>query len=92
MKRKSYDDQALVRAIAEGNKSYAQIARELGLNHQYVWAIARGMYRPELQERIRQARREVDAARLALARALGAALFGLAILLLQQKAKPVSEL
>ena len=79
MKRKSYDDEALVRAIAEGNKSYAQIGREMGLTRQQVWAVARGIYRPELQERIQQARQEVDAARLALARALADRLAGPAV-------------
>ena len=41
-RRKDYDDDALVRAIADGLKTYRQIGKELGLSGTMVWAVAHG--------------------------------------------------
>ena len=54
-KRKDYDD-ALIMAIARGDKTYAQIARELGLSESTVVQVAGGERRPDLQPRIQAVR------------------------------------
>jgi hypothetical protein len=54
-KQRDYDDNELVLALAAGNRSYAQIARDLGISRALVHAIAQGTKRPMLQERIRAA-------------------------------------
>jgi hypothetical protein len=66
-KRKTYDDTALVEDIAHGVKTLRQIAGELGLTYNYVYCIARGLSRPDLQERIQATRRDY----LSQARRLG---------------------
>jgi hypothetical protein len=54
--RKSYDENALVLALAAGGESCAAIARRLGLSPSYVRDIARGRAGRRLQTRIRRAR------------------------------------
>ncbi|KKK96002.1 hypothetical protein LCGC14_2667150 [marine sediment metagenome] len=54
-KFKDYDDDALVMAIARGDKSCTQIAREVGLSTQMVWQVSMGNRRPDLQPRIQAA-------------------------------------
>ena len=54
-KRKEYQDEELVLALAAGDRSHAQIAHDLGLSRGMVAAIARGERRPMLQERIEAA-------------------------------------
>ena len=54
-KQKEYQDEELVLALAAGDRSHAQIARDLGLSRAMVAAIARGERRPMLQERIEAA-------------------------------------
>lgn len=73
-KQKTYDDDALVLAIARGDKSYIQIAKEFGLSNQMVSAVARGICRPELLPRIQELERAFrdQARRLAMRMATGA--------------------
>lgn len=54
-KRKDYDDDALVLAIARGDKTYQQICGEFGISKSLVFKIVRGQARPELQPRIQAA-------------------------------------
>ena len=54
-KQKEYDDDALVLALATGEKSQAQIARDFGLSRTMIAGIARGERRPMLHERIVEA-------------------------------------
>ncbi|KPK86569.1 MAG: hypothetical protein AMJ81_00950 [Phycisphaerae bacterium SM23_33] len=56
-KRKTYDDEVLVLAIARGDRGYAEIAAEVGLSRETVAQIARGTRRPDLQPRIQAATR-----------------------------------
>ena len=49
---KEYDDDLLVRLIAAGELTHAQIARRVGLSQDMVQRIASGRSRPGLQERI----------------------------------------
>ena len=51
-KQKSYDDEALVLDIAQGNLTYEQIAKRHGLSAAFVGEIARGEARAELQQRL----------------------------------------
>jgi len=54
----------LVELIARGERSYARIAKELGLDEEVVAQVARGEFRPELYARIKAAQRGyVDEAR-----------------------------
>ena len=55
----TYDDDALVEAIARGDQACPQIAAELGMDRHYVAEIARGRVRHDLWPRIRAARRTV---------------------------------
>ncbi len=57
--KSSYDDEALVEAIARGDEPCSQIATRLGMDRHYVAQIARGEARQDLWPRIRAARREV---------------------------------
>jgi hypothetical protein len=50
-----YDDDALVMAIARGDRSYGLIAADHGLSESTVARIARGRQRPELQQKIQAA-------------------------------------
>jgi len=52
-----YDDDALVDLLADGGRTYEQIAEELGLSEGYVAKVARGERRPELQRRLLSGRR-----------------------------------
>ncbi len=54
-RQKRYDDGDLVLALAAGDRSYAQIARDLGISRTLVQEIAHGRKRPMLQERIHAA-------------------------------------
>lgn len=54
-KVKDYDDNELVLALAAGDRTYAQIARDFALSRTMVAAIARGEKRPMLYERIQAA-------------------------------------
>ena len=55
VRRKQYADDDLVLALASGERSYTQIAKDVGLSRGMVAAIARGEKRPMLQERIQAA-------------------------------------
>ena len=57
--KSSYDDEALVEAIARGDEPCSQIAARLGMDRHCVAQIARGEARHDLWPRIRAARREV---------------------------------
>ena len=52
-KRGTYDDEELLRLLAEPRLTYSAIAKRLGLTRQGISRIARGESRPELQGRIR---------------------------------------
>jgi len=52
---KEYDDELLVRLIAEGKLSFRQIAERVGISKSVVCNIARGLVRRELQPKIRAA-------------------------------------
>ena len=54
-RHKKYDDDELVLALAAGERSHSQIARDFGLSRTMITAIARGERRPMLQERIEAA-------------------------------------
>ena len=54
---KKYDEDLLVELLGAGELTYSQIARRIGLTREMVWAIATGRKRPDLQPRIREARR-----------------------------------
>jgi transcriptional regulator with XRE-family HTH domain len=56
-KKKNYDDEVLVMAIARGDKTYGQIAGQVGLSRKTVSRIACGTHRPDLQPRIQAATR-----------------------------------
>jgi len=51
-KRKAYDDDELVMAIASGAKSHRQIARDFGLSPTMIYFIVKGHKRPDLRARI----------------------------------------
>ena len=51
-KRKNYDDDELVLALAAGERSHSQIARDFGLSRTMIAGIARGERRPMLYDRI----------------------------------------
>lgn len=57
--KSTYDDEALVEAIARGDEPCSRIAARLGLNRHYVAQIARGHARHDLWPKIRSARRKV---------------------------------
>jgi len=52
---RKYDDEELVLALAAGEKTHAQIARDFGLSRSMVASIARGERRPMLHGRIQAA-------------------------------------
>ncbi len=54
-KKKEYDDELLVRLIAEGRLTFRQIAERVGLSKTMVRKIARGLSRRDLQPKIRAA-------------------------------------
>jgi len=68
MQEKDYDVDALVLALAMGEKTYAEIAAQFGLSTVYVGEISRGEKRPELQAKIEAATEGL----IAEARRLGA--------------------
>jgi len=68
MQEKEYNVDELVLALAMGEKTYAQIAEQLGLSAVYVGEISRGDKRPELQVKIEAATEGL----IAEARRLGA--------------------
>lgn len=52
-RRKShYDEDLLVRLVAEGRMSYRKIAQQLGISPNTVSTAARGVFRRDLYERI----------------------------------------
>lgn len=54
-KRKGDDESRLVELLARGERAYAEIARELGMDERTVAEIARGELRPQVYQRIRAA-------------------------------------
>jgi transcriptional regulator with XRE-family HTH domain len=58
-RRKQYDDDALVEALVRGEKTQAEIARDLGLHPNMVNFINTGRCRPDLQPRLQAARRAI---------------------------------
>ncbi len=54
-KRKDYDDDELVMAIAQGSKTYTQIARDFGISRTMLYYIISGKERPELQPKLKAA-------------------------------------
>jgi len=65
MRKKSNDNtDRLVDMLARGDRTYAQIAEELGLSEEVVAKVARGEMRPELYARIQAAEQAfIDEAR-----------------------------
>ena len=90
-RKKEYDDDALVLAIAQGHKSCAQIAREFGLSPSMVSYIASGSRRPELQPRIEAARRAFRQQALRLAARMAAPAVAKLAKLLAPETKPTAE-
>ncbi len=90
-RKKEYDDDALVLAIAQGHKSCAQIARELGLSPSMVSCIASGSRRPDLQPRIEAARRAFRQQALRLAARMAAPAVAKLAKLLAPETKPTAE-
>ena len=54
-KRKDYDDDRLVLAIARGDQTYQQICDEFGISRSLLFKIVHGQARRELQPRIQAA-------------------------------------
>ena len=59
-KRRHYNEDWLVVALAAGKESHAAIARQAGLSPSHVWRIAAGRTRSDLQPRIAAARAAVN--------------------------------
>jgi len=90
-KTREYDDDALVMALARGDKSRTKIAKEFGLAVGYVYDIAAGRRRPELQERIAAVRGAADDEMRKLARKLARAAMARLAKLLGPDTKPTAE-
>ncbi len=56
-KVRTYSDEKLINLLAQGDYTYTQIGRAVGLSKAQVGKIARGERRKDLQTRIRAARR-----------------------------------
>ena len=54
-RKNRYDEDLLVRLVAEGQTSYRKIAERLGVSPNTVSTVARGVFRRDLYERIRTA-------------------------------------
>ena len=52
-RKNRYDEDLLVRLVAEGQTSYRKIAERLGVSPNTVSTVARGVFRRDLYERIR---------------------------------------
>jgi len=90
-RKKKYDDDGLVQAIAQGERSYAEIGRQFGLSDVTVWQIAHGRVRPELLPRILAARETFDDAARRTARPFARAAVARLAKLLAAETTPTAE-
>ncbi|HET6426997.1 MAG TPA: hypothetical protein VFJ30_01205 [Phycisphaerae bacterium] len=90
-RRKDYNDDALVLALAKGEKSICQIARDFGLSMDYVYDVAWGRSRRELYPRIQAAREAILDETRALARRMARAAMARLGRLIADDVKPNAE-